>query len=134
MALDALIAPDQLATLIRRALRSDDEDTAARLLPDAISRILHSAAPIAAELSAPPPSTGDARYDTLLATAYAWALDRRGATPADWMTAPPALAKEWLWDGDAEATPRFRDFIRSQTPEPFLAKRILLRARDLETA
>ena len=132
----ALIAPARLSELVAGALESGHADLADRFIPDAITRVLglSDTGALIGGLQAEPPTTGNTRYDTLIATAFAWALNRRGVTPVAWMTKPPALDVEWLWDGDTDASPEFRDYIRRQTPEEFRAKGLLLRERDLRAA
>ena len=118
---------------IRRALTVGNTNAADRFLTEATSRIL--LAPVDSEIPpdalAEPPSTGDQPYDTLLATALAFALSQRGAEVPEWMVSRPALTNEWLWDGGYDAEGPFKDFIRARTPDIFLAKNLLLRERDL---
>ena len=118
---------------IRRALSVGNTEAADRFLTEAASRIL--LAPAGAEV--PPgaiteaPTTGDVQYDTLLATALAFALSQHGTEAPDWMLSRPALPREWLWDGGYDAEGPFKEFIRARTPDMFLAKNLLLRERDL---
>jgi hypothetical protein len=130
------IAPAELTTLIGDALRAGDEELAVRLIPEATNRILTCVADdLPGELlEQPTSSTGQQRWDTLIATAYAWALRQRGSVPAPWMLAVPALHPAWLIDGDLAASDAWRDYIREQTPTDFLDKAILIRERDLRTA
>ncbi|WAC50344.1 hypothetical protein [Frigoribacterium sp. SL97] len=125
------IAATAAAALLRRAIAAHNFSAADRTLVDAVTRITTSDSDVPADALEEPASTGDARYDTLLATSYAFALLQRHLTPAPWMLAAPAVDSEWLWDGDTEATTAFRDFIRDRTPKLFLDKNILLRERDL---
>ncbi|WIB65511.1 hypothetical protein [Curtobacterium sp. MCBD17_040] len=135
MADPALITPAHLARLVGRSLDAGDTETANRLIPDAISRVAGAARlpGLPNSFTMVPPSTGDSRYDTLIATAYAWALEGRGVTPAAWMTDCAPLVPEWMWDGE-DATDEYRTFIRAQTPDLFLAKGLILLARDFTTA
>jgi hypothetical protein len=130
-ATSAPIAATDAAALLRRAIAARDFSAADRTLVDAVTRITSSDSDVPTGALAEPASTGDARYDTLLATSYAFALMQRHLTPAPWMLAVPAVSYEWLWDGDADATTAFRDFIRDRTPKLFREKNILLRERDL---
>ena len=127
------MAAGEAAVAIRRAIAAADYEAADRLLTEAVSSILSMPADesFSGDVLAEPETTGNERYDTLLATGFAYALTERGSTPLEWMTRPPALREEWLWDGDVEASVEFRSFIRSQTPRAFLTKNILLRDRDL---
>jgi hypothetical protein len=128
------IVPAELTTLIGDALRAGDEELAIRHLPQAINQILTSGDNLPdGVLEAPPVSTGVPRWDTLIATAYAWALRSRGVTPPHWMTDAPAVQPAWLLNGDLAASNAWRDYIREQTPAEFLDKGILIRERDLRT-
>lgn len=118
------------AAQVKAALNDGEIDTANRLVTELLGRAIN-AADIPPEVLEEPETTGDARYDTLIAVGLEYALEARGLAPAAWMTAVPALPTEWLWDGDEVATPEFRALIRQQTPPLFLAKGILLRDRDV---
>ena len=121
------------ATQVKHARDHGDVETADRILTGMISRLLLAPADtvIPDAVLAEPGSTGDRRYDVLLAVAVAFALDRRGAQVPAWAEQVPALDRQWLWDGDVDASTEFRGFIRDRTPPMFLAKNILLRERDL---
>jgi hypothetical protein len=131
-AVEFLSATDA-ATQIRHALDSGNISSADRLVSELSSRII--LAPVNAEIPesvlTAPSTTGDAAYDTLIATALAFSLERRGLAARPWMTAAAALPNEWLWDGGYSASDGFREFIRNQTPEIFRSKNVLLRERDL---
>ncbi|WP_144751251.1 hypothetical protein [Curtobacterium pusillum] len=137
MAGNALLIPlATAADLIRDALRAGRTAAADRALTDAVSRILHAApgTTVSEDVTRPAPSVGDEHYDALLTTSFAWALLRMGVEPPQWMLDAQPLEREWLWDGDDEASPEWRSFIKERTPEMFLGKNILLRERDLEAA
>lgn len=126
------ISADSAALAVWRALDQGNHEHADRWLTEAIGRLLTAdlAVPIPDDITAEPSSIGDPPYDTLLATAFAFAMTRRGQEPLPWMVAPPALSAPWLLDGGYNAGAEFTEFIRAQTPEIFLAKNILLRERD----
>lgn len=137
MAGNALLIPlSRAADIIRDALSHGHVAAADRALTDAVSRLLHAApgTPVGDEFVQPAPSVGDEHYDTLLTTAFAYALLRLGVDPPRWMLDVRPLDQEWLWDGDAEASSEWRSFIKERTPDLFLGKNILLRERDLEAA
>ena len=137
MAANALLIPlETAADVIRDALRSGHVAAADRALTDAVSRILHASpgTPVGEDVLRPAPTVGDEHYDTLLVTAFAFALLRMGVEPPRWMLDARPLDREWMWDGDDEASPEWRSFIKERTPELFLGKNILLRERDLEAA
>lgn len=129
----ALLVVRNAAVEIRRYLAERNSEAADRYLTEIVSRVM--LAPVDAEIPltdlAEPESTGDVRYDTLLATALAFALEKRGIAPLEWMLRPAPLQTEWLWDGDEVASEQFRGFIRSHTPAKFLEKNLLLREQDL---
>ena len=128
-----LISAASTAAQVEDALDRGDVEAADRVLTETISLLLLApgGARIPAAVLAEPGSTGDRRYDVLLAVVVAFALDRRGTQVPAWAEQVPALDREWLWDGDVDASTKFRDFIRDRTPPMFLAKNILLRERDL---
>lgn len=137
MAGSALLIPlSRAAELIRDALRVGHVAAADRALTDAVSRILHAApdTPVDPGVTERAPTVGDEHYDALLTTAYAYALLRHGTQPPTWMLELHPLDREWLWDGDAEASLEWRSFIKQRTPDLFLRKNILLREGDLEAA
>jgi hypothetical protein len=126
-----LISAADAAATIERALEFGDEATAIRHLTEAVSRLIQAPGNTEiprAVLDAPAPIK-DSRYETLIATAFAYAMLCRGEKPREWMTEAKPLATEWLWGGDG-ASEAFRDFIRRNTPETFRAKNILTRERD----
>ena len=130
-----LISAADTAATVQRALESGDEPAAIRYLTEAVSRLIQ--APVGAEipndiLAAPQP-IDDVRYATLIATAFAYAMQTRGDEPMLWMTEVEPLAAEWLWDGDEGSSDAFRELIRRDTPTVFLAKNILTRERDWAT-
>jgi len=122
------------AATVERALEFGDEPAAIRHLTEAISRLIqapeHSKIPLDV-LEAPDPIR-DSRYETLIATAFAYALSRRGEMPLAWMTDVEPVPTEWLWDGDG-ASEEYRDFVRSHTPHIFREKNILTRERNWAT-
>lgn len=119
------------ADAIRGALRENNIERANRLITELFGRVINPAAKIPSGALDEPRTTGDERYDTVLAIGLGYALTLRGLPPEPWMNAAAPLMQEWLWDGDAEASPEYRSFIRGQTPPVFLEKGILLRDRDL---
>jgi hypothetical protein len=127
-----LISAADTAVTVQCALDSADEPAAIRYLTEAVSRLIQAApgAEISAEILAAPQSVSDVRYATLIATAFAYAMQTRGDEPMPWMTEVEPLDAEWLWDGEDSSSDAFRDFIRRDTPEIFRKKNILTRERD----
>jgi hypothetical protein len=118
------------ATQVALMLRDNNTSAADRLVAELFRRVTAGAGDIPPHALDEPESTGDIRYDTLLAAGLAYALTMRGIAPREWMEAVPALPQEWLWDGDEDSSPEYREYIRRQTPAMLLAKGLLLRDRD----
>lgn len=119
------------AFAVAAALRDKNTSAADRLVSELFRRVATAPGNIPAHALDEPGSTGDARYDTLLAAGLACVLTGRGLPTHPWMNAVPALSEEWLWDGDADSSHEYRDYIRRQTPAMLLDKGLLLRERDL---
>lgn len=119
-----------VARAIRLELEDDDATFALRLLGRAIAelRSLDSSDDLAAFLAAPP-STGDPRWDTLLAAAISRECRHRGLPIPDWTRVPP-LRTFWFPDDDPILTAR----TIQRTPVDLRNKGIWLDARALETA
>lgn len=121
------------AAAIRVLLAKKDSEAADRLVAELLGRVIGAEGDIPVGVLDEPGSTGDVRYDTLLAVGLAYALTVRGRPVSPWMEAVAPLASEWLWDGDDVASPDFRSYIRRNTPPMFLEKGLLLRDADIRT-
>ncbi|MFB8891498.1 hypothetical protein [Microbacterium plantarum] len=86
------------AAAIRTAAGQNNIEAADRLITELFGRVINASGEIPAEALARPGSTGDARYDTLLAVGLAYALKIHGLPPAAWMDAVPALSVDCVWD------------------------------------
>ena len=117
----------------RKALAAGDISSADRFVAEVSSRVLLApdGAVVPGAIVSEPASTGDIQYDTLLATALAFALASRGMAAPAWSVSVRPLDREWMWDGGYGAGGAFRDFVRARTPALFLAKNLLLREQDL---
>ncbi len=125
-----LIPTTALRREIRKALAHGDETSALRDLAEATGRILRSGAGHVPEWAmAEPESTGDRKWDTILATALAYAASKAGVAPKPWMLQTEPLDTEIVL-GSADPTPAYRVMIRDQTPPIFREKNILSRERD----
>ncbi|WP_130176585.1 hypothetical protein [Cryobacterium sp. SO1] len=82
----------------------------------------------------PPPSTGSARWDTILATGMAYAIEQIGGEPEPWMEAVPPLGALSTLTGyepdEAYSGDVYIERLRAETPARFLSKKILARDRD----
>lgn len=119
------------AEAIRVSLEKNDIETADRLVTELLGRVIGAEGYIPLGVLDEPASTGDARYDTLLAVGLAYALTERGRPVAPWMEEVAPLTREWLWDGDDVASPEFRAYVRRNTPSMFLEKGLLVRDADI---
>ena len=121
------------AAAIRVSLEKNDDEAADRLVTELLGWVIGAEGNIPVGVLEQPASTGDVRYDTLLAVGLAYALTVRGRPVAPWMEDVAPLAREWLWDGDDVASSDFRAYIRRNTPSMFLEKGLLLRDADIRT-
>lgn len=119
------------AAAIRASLEKYDVEAADRLVTELLGRVIGAEGDIPVGVLEEPGSTGDVRYDTLLAIGLAYALTVRGHPVAPWMKEVAPLTPEWLWDGDDDASPEFRGYVRRNTPPMFLAKGLLVRDADI---
>ncbi|MHA6695621.1 hypothetical protein [Homoserinimonas sp. A520] len=127
----AYLSARTTASWVADALPAGRVASADRVITEAISRLIMSHGEIPAAVTEEPTTTGDRKYDVLLATSFAFALMKRGVEPLPWMVSLPALSQEWLWGDDCGASVEYTEYIRARTPEIFLRKGILLRERDL---
>ena len=127
------ITAPALALMLREMLDAGDTDGAIRWVTEAVSN-LAAANPkhVPREVIVRPGSTGDARWDTLLATSFAYAMQVNGGRPAPWMLNATPLAVDWAWGRDG-ASNELIELIRGETPAVFRSKGILTRPRDWET-
>ena len=125
-----LIGARETSVLVRDALRAGKNDLAGRMLTEAVARLIEvGGTGIPVDVLAEPASTGDRKWDVILATAFLYASDLTGIKAAAWMHAE-RLVEEWLWGGDGYESDEFKDYIRRQTPALFLDRNILTRPRD----
>jgi hypothetical protein len=129
-----LITAPQVAGLARAALAAGRGDTAARWLTEAVARLIESdGRDLPAGMFAEPETTGDRRWDIIVATGFLYASQIVGIESVPWMHAK-SLKHEWLYGGDGCEPEQYRNFIRSQTPAVFLDRNILTRPRDWTSA
>lgn len=119
------------AAAVRVSLEKNDVEAADRLVAELLGRVIAAEGAIPLGVLEEPGSSGDVRYDTLLAVGLAYALTVRGRPVAPWMKEVAPLTREWLWDGDDIASPEFRAYVRRNTPPMFLAKGLLVRDADI---
>jgi hypothetical protein len=124
-----LTAPS-LARAIRRELDDGDTTFALRLIGQAVSQLrwLDEPGELTAFLAAPP-STGDPRWDTLLAAVIARECRLRNHPIPRWTKVPP-LRTFWFPDDDPILNAR----TMQRTPLDLRNKGIWLDGRALETA
>ncbi|MGH9068338.1 MAG: helix-turn-helix domain-containing protein [Acidimicrobiales bacterium] len=77
---------------------------------------------------APPPTTGESRYDAAIAALVDYRLGQVGIEPPDWVNDEwRTTTPEWQVGGG----PRSREFIRADTPPEFLSRGVLFSAADM---
>ncbi|GAA1807378.1 helix-turn-helix transcriptional regulator [Agromyces neolithicus] len=122
------------AGYIAAELAIDDENAALRIAVQAIEHFRRARTrEEIRDFLRVPASTGDDRWDTLLATAIAWDAKRRGIRAPSWTWKPP-LATEWLPATPGQPAERYLEMIRQSAEPEFLEKGILMRDRDLAVA
>lgn len=82
------------ADAVAAALRENNIALVDRLVTGVLGRVINAPGDIPAGVLDAPDTTGDERYDTLLAVGLAYALHTRGRTPVPWMDAIPPLQRE----------------------------------------
>ena len=119
----------EAARRIRRELDNGDTEFALRLLARTVADIRSIAEPTerAAAMSAPP-STGDFRWDTLIAATIEREARMTGAPPPEWTESPP-LGDSWFPDPD----PLLADRHIAATPPELAHRNIFFDRRSLES-
>lgn len=130
-----LLSPETVSRAMARSLRKADSESAIRDLTEGVGRLIRAGeAGEAGEdvpewaVAQPAKPIGIPLWDTFLATAFAYGLERAGQTPPQWMLDAPSLPHETS-PGD-DPGPEFRQWLRARTPSVFLNKKILSRAED----
>ena len=127
-----LLSPETVSRAMARSLRKGDSESAIRDLTEGVGRLIRASE--ADEnipewaIAQPSKPIGIPLWDTFLATAFAYGLERAGQTPPQWMLDAPSLPHETS-PGD-DPGPEFRQWLRARTPSVFLNKKILSRAED----
>ena len=125
-----LISAPKAAELVHNALLAGRSDLAVRRLTEAVARFIESKGQnIPDDALAKPDTTGDAKYDAILATAFLYAANLCHVEAPAWTRSEP-LSHIWLWGGDGFESEQYKEFIRRQTPPEFLGRNILTRPRD----
>lgn len=124
---NGLLTVTETARLIRGELDRGDVEFALRLLARSVAdcRTMIDPTERAPAMSAPP-STGDHRWDALLAATFEREARLAGMTPPDW-TDTPALPDAWFPDPD----PLLADRQRSATPPELADRNIFFDERNL---
>lgn len=120
-----------IATAIRDAVQRDSDDTAYRLviqLADDLAR-LHGAERVAAAVAPPPPS-GDERYDALIAGVVETRLDEEHLPHPRWLSAVPSLDAPWYVDAQSAGRRR----VDAATPPALRRRGVLIDASELVSA
>jgi len=127
-----LLSPATVSRAMAGSLRKGDSESAIRDLAEGAGRLIRAgeAGEHIPEWAIAQPSRliGIPLWDTFLATAFAYGLERAGQAPPQWMLDVPSLPHETS-PGDDPGR-EFRDWLRARTPPVFLNKNILSRAED----
>ncbi|MGZ0212253.1 MAG: helix-turn-helix transcriptional regulator [Actinomycetales bacterium] len=127
-----LLSPETVSRAMARSLRKGDSESAIRDLTEGVGRLIRASEAgenvPAWAIAQPSKPIGIPLWDTFLATAFAYGLERAGQTPPQWMLDAPSLPHETS-PGD-DPGPEFRQWLRARTPSVFLNKKILSRAED----
>ncbi|MEO7349249.1 MAG: helix-turn-helix transcriptional regulator [Terrimesophilobacter sp.] len=127
-----LISADAVSRVMARSIHKGDAEAAIRDLTEGVGRLIvagEKGTKIPEWIAAKPmKQIGIPLWDTFLATAFAYGLERAGHHVPKWMTDLPPLPEETL-PGD-DPSPEFRAWLRERTPPVFLAMNILSRAED----
>lgn len=120
----------EAAEHIRWGLTRSDEKYAIRYVAQTISDLRATRPDRLDEFLVEPETTGERKFDTLLATAIGWECSRQGLTPPAW-TATPPLTSDWVVWPYGPLSARWAERIRARTPSAFAAKRIFVAENDL---
>lgn len=127
-----LLPPATVSRAMARSLRKGDSESAIRDLTEGVGRLIRvseSGERIPEWATAQPKNPlGQPPWDTFLATAFAYGMERAGQEAPQWMLDVPPLPHETSPGDDPE--PEFRGWLRARTPAVFLKKNILSRAED----
>lgn len=121
----------EIAGHIRERLEEDDRTGAMRLLADGINCLPDAAAQHRLDdaLQAPP-STGNQRWDTMLAAAVRYRLHQLGERPPAWTYKPPLDA--FWWPTRLSPSQQYNDM--AHTPAEFRRVGIFIDEKELDSA
>lgn len=120
------------AERIRRELQAGDLDFAMRILTSAIADFRDTDPTNRDDFLAPPPSTGSADWDTLLAAATGRECDRAHIPRPAWAN-PAPLDHDWIVTSLPHPSPAWLQRIKDRTPAEFSRLRLWVDPRNLET-
>lgn len=122
---------DEIAASITAELKTNDLDSALRVLLDGVNRLETAYAndDLEATLAAPR-STGSTHWDTLLAASVRYRLHRLGVKPPRWTWKDP-LPKFW-WPVSINASKQYNDM--AHTPAELVRVGIFMNERGFESA
>jgi hypothetical protein len=123
--LSHLISARQAAHIVRAELAAGDDEMALRIVTQSATDFDKTESPTEmADFLAPAESTGDERFDVLIATIVRWKAVERGLEPPSW-TEVPALGAEWVPGSIGNPLPEYLAWVREGTPTMFKEKNIL---------
>lgn len=125
-----LLTPARSAELIRAELEAGNVDVAIRVATEMAGRLQLADDGDLSAFESPPGSTGRPEWDTFLATVVRWDSRKRGLKAPSWTDYSP-LASEWFVGYERSTESGWRELVRSETPEEFLERGILIREKSL---
>jgi hypothetical protein len=121
--------PAEAMPLIDTELARGDWDFALRLAFQTIAAV--AAAPDDALVAEEPAWCVDERFNVLVATGVAFALERRGLPAPSWTDREP-LSENWVvWGDEHGPSESWATRIRARTPKRFADRRVFLTENDL---
>jgi len=127
--LDRMLPAPSLARAVRKEIAGGDTNFSLRLIGRSIDEFRHLDDADLPTFLSPPPSTGDHRWDTLIAAAFGRECRRRGIGSPAWTAATP-LPTWWFPVADRLLVAR----TMQRTPIDFSVLGIWLDAKALEVA
>jgi hypothetical protein len=127
--LDRMLPVPALARAVRKEIAGGDANFGLRLIGRSIDELRHLAPADLSAFLSPPPSTGDHRWDTLIAAAFRRECRRAGIEAPSWTAVTP-LPTWWFPVEDRLLVAR----TMQRTPIDFSVLGIWLDAKALEVA
>ncbi|MFE6966670.1 hypothetical protein ACFVAJ_16300 [Agromyces sp. NPDC057679] len=125
-----MLSARSAAEISFRLLSLGDESMALRMIVQSLDHFRHAGTPeLIADFLVEPGSTGDIRWDALLAGAVAWTAKDLGHPAPAWTDVPP-LEEEWvpLCEGAGDA---YLNLLRRDAEPDLMKRNIVMGAKDM---